>query len=139
MTGHSSSNSKQKSNSKCLKISITIPNHTSHFPHSRLSKIYTSKQKQSKKSFAKMANFHRHQIMNVLRFRLLASAILLSLSLFLTLFFLHFSLPHFPPPPPYKSPFSLSLSLSLSHSRSRFFFLRNNQFSMYLSLHELTS
>ena len=116
MTGHSSSNSKQKSNSKCLKISITIPNHTSHFPHSRLSKIYTSKQKQkqSKKSFAKMANFHRHQIMNVLRFRLLASAILLSLSLFLTLFFLHFSLPHFPPPPPYKSPFSLSLSLSLS-------------------------
>ena len=118
MTGHSSSNSKQKSNSKCLKISITIPNHTSHFPHSRLSKIYASKQKQkqkqSKKSFAKMANFHRHQIMNVLRFRLLASAILLSLSLFLTLFFLHFSLPHFPPPPPYKSPFSLSLSLSLS-------------------------
>ena len=61
-----------------------------------------------------MANFHGHRIGNVLRFRLLASAILLSLSLFLTLFFLHFSLPHFPPPPPYKSPFSLSLSLSIS-------------------------
>ncbi|KAF3952276.1 hypothetical protein CMV_022151 [Castanea mollissima] len=41
-----------------------------------------------------MANFHGHRIGNVLRFRLLASAILLSLSLFLTLSFFFTSRSH---------------------------------------------
>ncbi|KAK7838056.1 galacturonosyltransferase 8 [Quercus suber] len=41
-----------------------------------------------------MANFHGHRIVNVLRFRLLASAILLSLSLFLTLSFFFTSHSH---------------------------------------------
>ena len=96
--GHSSSNSKWESNSKHLdknlnhnpKSQITL--HNFHIVDYQKS-THQSKSKAEKK-LCKMANFHGHRIMNVLMFKLLASAILLSLSLFLTLSFFFTSHSH---------------------------------------------
>ena len=95
------------------KSQITL--HTFHTVRlSNISKIHTSKQSKAKKAKlcenGELSRTPNRECVEVQTISLRHSS--LSFSFPPSLFFLHFSLPRFPPPPPRKSPYYLSLDLN---------------------------